>query len=360
MRSTKPPSQGQPPQPAQPAVAPGITAIDQSVEPSAPQVRATSSPSIGLALGGGGARGLAHIVMLEAFDELGIKPAIISGTSIGAIFGAAYASGVSGKDLRAHSKDVLSQRFGLVRDLFAARSQRFQRLFNPFAARTSILDPAAVLDLVLPKAVKATFSDLAIPLKIVASDFYEQEPVVFSDGPLRQAIAASMALPVLFQPVMFEGRALIDGGLTNPLPFDILLEDAGIVVAIDVTGAPVPDPARMSPTAFEALFSSAFLFESSIVKAKLKISQPDILISGGTSQFQVLDFLKVDEILAAAEPAKERLKAQLDRVLSVETLPEFTAVEGMTLNEELEQSRSAPKPKRGGILKRRREPPERH
>ena len=67
-------------------------------------------PTIGLALGGGGARGLAHIVMLEAFDELGIKPSIISGTSIGAIYGAAYASGICAKDIRAHTKEVLAQR----------------------------------------------------------------------------------------------------------------------------------------------------------------------------------------------------------------------------------------------------------
>lgn len=286
-----------------------------------------SGPSIGLALGGGGARGLAHIAMLEAFDELGIKPSVISGTSIGAIFGAAYASGISGKDLRAHTKFVLSQRFGLMRDLFAARSQPLQKLLNPFASRTAILDPLAVLDLVYPKHVATSFEDLKIPLKVVASDFYHQEPTVFSSGPLRSAVAASMALPVIFQPVMADGRAMIDGGLTNPLPFDLLHDDARIIVAIDVTGAPVPDPSRSSPTAFEALFASAFLFENSIVREKLKASQPDILISAGTSKFQVLDFLKLDEILAAAEPAKERLKAQLDRLLSAETLAQIESVE---------------------------------
>ncbi|HPG89945.1 MAG TPA: patatin-like phospholipase family protein, partial [Hyphomicrobium sp.] len=176
-----------------------VVAAAEHVTPSVSRVQ----PTIGLALGGGGARGLAHIAMLEAFDELGIKPGIISGTSIGAIFGAAYASGISGKELRAHTKDVLSPRFGLLRDLFAARSQRLQSLLNPFSARTSFLDPLAVLDLVMPKTVKRTFEDLHIPLRIVASDFYDQEPVVFKDGELLQAVAASMALPVIFQPVMF-------------------------------------------------------------------------------------------------------------------------------------------------------------
>jgi NTE family protein len=317
---------------------------EKSLRPSPPPI------SIGLALGGGGARGLAHIAMLEAFDELGIKPNVISGTSIGAIFGAAYASGVSGKELRAHTKEVLSLRLGLVRDLFNARSQPFQRMLNPFASRTAILDPLAVLSLVMPKTIKKSFDELTIPLKIVASDFYDQEPTIFTEGLLLPAVAASMALPVIFQPVMFEGRAMIDGGLTNPLPFDLLAKDARIIVAIDVTGAPIPDPKRASPTAFEALFASAFLFENTIVKEKLKASTPDILINAGTSNFQVLDFLKVDDILAAAQPAKERLKAQLDRILSVETLAQ--------IEYRVEMAAQIAEPKRRlGLLRRRYKQP---
>ena len=80
-------------------------------------------PSIALALGGGGARGLAHVLMLEVFDELKLKPKIIAGTSIGAIFGAAYASGLSARLLRAHTEEMLSQRFGFVRYLLSARAE---------------------------------------------------------------------------------------------------------------------------------------------------------------------------------------------------------------------------------------------
>lgn len=228
---------------------------------------------------------------------------------------------MSGLELRDHTRFILSQRFGLIRDLFTKTEQPFQRLLSVFGARNAILDPFNVLDLILPKEVKDTFADCEIPLKVVASDFYDQEPKVFTEGPLRSAVAASMALPVLFQPVVVEGRALIDGGLTNPLPFDLLLPETDIVVAIDVSGSPVADAKRAAPTALAALFSSAFLFEHTIVKEKLRAKQPDIFIRAGTSQFQVLDFLKCDDILAAAQPAKERLKQQLSRVLSVETLP---------------------------------------
>lgn len=306
------------------------------------------TPRIGLALGGGGARGLAHIAMLEAFDELGVRPDIIAGTSIGALYGAAYASGISGKDLRDHTRLILGQRFGLIRDLVNATAQPFQRLIGVFGRRNAILDPLTMLEVILPKDVKSDFAECQIPIKIVASDFYDQEPRVFTEGALRPAVAASMALPVIFQPVMDQGKALIDGGLTNPLPFDLLMGEADIVVAIDVSGVPVPNSRRPDPTAFEALFSSAFLFEHTIIKEKLKSAQPDILINAGTSHYQVLDFLKFDQILEAAAPAKEKLKQQLTRVLSVETLPELTApAEAQALLE-------APKRKRRGLLSRTR------
>src|SRR5262245_66293558 len=90
-------------------------------------------PSIALALGGGGARGLAHILMLEVFDELGLKPKIIAGTSIGALFGAAYASGLPAALIRAHAEQILSQRLDIARLLFAARAEQIMTLLNVMA-----------------------------------------------------------------------------------------------------------------------------------------------------------------------------------------------------------------------------------
>ena len=289
----------------------------------------SAKPSIALALGGGGARGLAHIVMLEAFDELGLRPKIIAGTSIGAIFGAAYASGMTAHEIRLHTVELLTARFELVRDLFRARVRKLPKFSDMFSARAALLAPDAVLDFLLPERVARDFAHLEIPLKLVASDFYGLEPVVFTEGPLRRAIAASMALPVIFEPVVVDGRALIDGGLTNPLPFDLLMGEADITVAIDVSGAPVPTPGRNHPTATEALFASSFIFERTIVREKLKSQQPDIYIDAGTSHFQILDILKVKEILAAAEPAKQKLKAQLARIMGAETLPEIAPPETM-------------------------------
>lgn len=275
-----------------------------------------SMPSIGLVLGGGGARGLAHVPMLEVLDELGIKPKIIAGTSIGAIYGAAYAAGLSGRDIRAHTEETLTKRFGLVRDLFAARVQGAGRFWDLVSARGALLAPSTLLDLVFPPGVPQSFEDLEVPLRVVASDFYALEATVFKAGPLRPAVAASMALPVIFERVLIGGRSLIDGGLTNPLPFDLLAGEADILVAIDVSGTPVPSPARPRPTALEALFASSFLFEHSIVREKLRAGRPDIYIQAGTGHFQALDFLKVREILAAAEPAKALFRKELEAALA--------------------------------------------
>ena len=316
-----------------------MTARKIATTDAAPPPDRARTPSIGLALGGGGARGLAHIAMLEAFDELGIKPAIISGTSIGAIYGAAYASGITGKALRDHTRDLLSQRFSLVRDVFAARALPFQRMLNPFASRTAILDPNALLDLIMPKGVKSTFESLEVPLKIVASDFYEQESVIYTSGALRPAVAASMALPVIFQPVISNGRAMIDGGLTNPLPFDLLTADCDVVVAIDVSGAPVPDPARNHPTAFEALFQSAFLFERSIDidtydrhADRVREQMTLLKIDEHTSKLEELD---VEGILAFAERVLPRtadlwVQASLDQRQRLQQLffPQGVAFDG--------------------------------
>ena len=311
---------------------------------------ASTTPRVGLALGGGSSRGLAHILMLEAFDELGLRPKIISGTSIGAIVGAAYASGIPASALKAHTRELLTQRFGLMREVFADKP--LQRLRGLFSGPSALFDAEAVLDLIMPKGLAANFESLQIPLKIVASDFYDQEPQVFTSGPLRRAVAASMALPAIFQPVVVDNKAHIDGGLTNPLPYDLLFGEADIIIAIDVSGAPVPDPRRNYPSAVEALFSSAFLFERTIVREKLKSQQPDILVPSGTSQFQVLDILKVDEILAAAEPAKAKLKAQLERVLSVETLPTLAAEPASRLLEL--DTAQAPQGQRRSLLARRK------
>lgn len=291
----------------------------QPIDPTSSRARG-SAPRIGLALGGGGARGLAHIVAIEALDEMGLAPAAIAGTSIGAIFGAGAAAGLSGLHLRAHAEEMLSQRYALIRQLFSVRARPVDKLFNLLPMRAALLDAEALLDVVLPSRIPATFEALKIPFEAIATDFYSEETVALGTGPLREAIAASIALPVVFQPVTIGGRVLMDGGLVNPLPFDRLRTMCDLVVAIDVSGAGREPGRDGGPRALEALLAVSQILQRSIIREKLKSVRPDILIDMPTAGFGVLEFHRWQEILAAAEPAKATLKRQLARVLAAETV----------------------------------------
>ena len=175
--------------------------------------------------------------MLEVFDELGMKPKLIAGTSIGAIFGAAYASGLSAREIRFHAEETLRQRLDIVRQLYMARSDPVQKLLGLVPRRNALLKPEALLGLVMPSRLAKDFDALEIPLKVVASDYVAQDQVILDKGPLLRAVAASMALPVIFSSVKISDRVLMDGGLVNPLPFDLIVGEADITVAIDVSGA---------------------------------------------------------------------------------------------------------------------------
>ncbi|MFM9848594.1 MAG: patatin-like phospholipase family protein [Hyphomicrobiaceae bacterium] len=285
-----------------------------------PQLPA-KQPTIALALGGGGARGLAHILMIEALEELNIRPVVIAGTSIGAVFGAAYAAGLSAALIRAHTEETLGQRFEFARNLLNARADPVQKLFNFLPLRSALLKPAALLDLILPSRMPKDFSGLSIPLEVVATDFYAQTQVVLKEGLLAQAVAASIALPAIFQPVTLEGRQLMDGGLVNPLPFDLIAGRADITVAIDVSGAAREPDGAGGPRAMEAVFAATQILQRSIVREKLKSMRPDIYIDVDVYAFHALEFHKLKDVLAAAAPAKDALKRELGRVLGRAIIP---------------------------------------
>ena len=273
-----------------------------------PRRAARKLPSVDVALGGGGARGLAHIVMLEALDEMGITPAAIAGTSIGAIIGAAYAAGLKAEELRAHVLSTFRNRAKVFARLFEARIGRFADLFargNPM-----LVDGERLLDQFWPKEVPDSFEELAIPFTAVATDYYGCAEVALSSGALVSAVAASMALPGLVKPVDIEGRLLIDGGAVNPLPCDIIAGKADILVAIDVAGAPSAEEAR-APDAFSTLLAAAQIMQRAIVSTKTAANPPDLLLRPEVQSFGVLDFFKARRIFEAAAPAKEKLKQEL-------------------------------------------------
>jgi len=273
-----------------------------------------SGPRIGLALGGGSARGFAHVLMLEAFDELGVKPAIIAGTSMGAICGAAYAAGHSGAELR-HELIAI---FGKRRHFLKRLAGRFRGGFsNLWSLRfPSVLDNVTLFEMLLPEAMRCSFDTLQIPFVAIAADYYAIEQVVLDKGPLIPALAASSALPSLARPVVLDGRVLIDGGYVNPVPYDVIMDRADLTVAVDVTGDTKRRPGARIPRTLEAMTGATQILFHSITRAKLKSAAPDIFIRPEVGAFGALDYFKVREIFRAAEPAKETLKTSLSQKLA--------------------------------------------
>lgn len=270
-----------------------------------------SHPRVGLALGGGGARGLAHIPVLEALDDLGIKPVQIAGTSIGAIFGAAYASGLSGQEIRQIVLEVLSDKKEVLSRLWQLRPRKLAHMFRSGPVQ---FNPERVLDVFVASHLPDRFEDLEIPLRLLATDFYGCQEVDFETGPLLKAVAASIAIPAVFKPVKIGDRLLIDGGVVNPLPFDGLRSNCDIVIAVDVVGAPVPRKDKEDINMLDSLFGSSQILMQTITSQKLKVDQPDILIRPPNDSIRVLDFLKAEQILERSESLRKVTKDQLEKL----------------------------------------------
>jgi NTE family protein len=268
-----------------------------------------------LALGGGGARGLAHISVLEALDELGVKPAAIAGTSIGALIGAAYAAGMRGKDIRRYVIALAHNPGEITRRLIAARAGRLADLFAGAFGQATQLDAEKFCAQFLPEAVPPDFSALRIPLTVMATDLHRRQEAAFSSGALQPALASSIAIPGLFRPVALGGCILVDGGATNPLPFDQLRERADVTVAVDVFG--MPDMERNDiPSAWESMFTTLQIMGSTIVAAKHRHSAPDLVIRPNVAIFRTLDFYQASAILRTADAVKAEMKEKLGALLA--------------------------------------------
>jgi NTE family protein len=154
------------------------------------------------------------------------------------------------------------------------------------------------------------FEDLAIKTIVVATNYLHRKEAAYDTGPLRPAVAGSMAIPGLFRPVIFGDEVLIDGGAVNPLPYDLLFGLADIVVAIDVTFGG-RSPKRRTPSPFGSMFGAAQIMQGAITAQKIKLRAPDILVRPKVEHFAVLDFFRASQILRVAEDSKEELKLKL-------------------------------------------------
>jgi NTE family protein len=277
----------------------------------APPSKPASVPRIGVALGGGSARGLTHIPYIEAIDELGLKPSVIAGTSIGALLGAGWANGMSGAELREHSYAVL----GTMR-VIASRiwGGRFRNLGAVFQSGLSMqLDANEVVDSFLPDKFPEDFEALKIPLYVVATDFQSWHQAVFNAGKLRPAIAGSIAIPTLFKPVRFAHHLLVDGGVVNPLPLDQAAGDCDILVGIDVNGDPGTRMNKVDHKPLDLWFGAAQIMMHSLIAHMMAAYPPDVYVRPHVENFGTLEFWRVREIVEQAAKDKDNFKRQLSR-----------------------------------------------
>lgn len=265
---------------------------------------------IGLALGSGGATGLAHIAMLRVFDDLDIQPDRIVGSSIGTVIGGLYAAGLSANEILDIFDDFAGSELNALTGL--ARSDiRLLDLIPLRLGRNALMDSGEFLRLLAAHTDARDFGDLGIPFAVVATDLHTGESVVIDEGNLFQAIEASMAVPGLFEPVRGDdGRYLIDGGASNPLPYNLLQNGHDYVIAVDVSGTGAHnDTASLGIT--DILFKSFSIMQSSIIRHMIRLDPPDLYLAPDTGTIRLLHFNRIDEIMANAEPAAEELRAAL-------------------------------------------------
>ncbi len=183
---------------------------------------------IGLALGGGAAKGLAHIGVIKAIEEDGLDISCVAGTSVGALVASYYAFGK-------HPDDMMSR----------GKTLNHRKLFSLTWNSHGFMDTNAIESLVLKDIGQFNIEDARIPLAICTTDILTGEKVIFREGPLAPAVCASMAVPGLFVPVSLKGRMLVDGGIVENVPISCLEQmGAGIKIGVDLNGVskyPKPD-----------------------------------------------------------------------------------------------------------------------
>ena len=270
---------------------------------------------IGLALGGGGARGLAHIRFLEAFDELGIKPSIIAGCSMGAIVGALYASGCPGREIRGLVEENTLPRGDSFRDLWrmGLHILRLLTRLTPETHRGGMVNVDRLFGYLLEPLRGKTFGDLEIPLVVVATDFWKAEEVVLEEGDVLPAIRASSSIPGLFAPRTLGGRVLVDGALTNELPYDHLRGRCDVTIAINVAGERYPEKETV-PSSFDASAGAIEILQGALLEAKLEHAAPDLMVHPRLKNIELLDFLRVRDIFEQCDPALETFRSDLARL----------------------------------------------
>ncbi len=299
---------------------------------------------IGLVLGGGGARGWAHIGVIKAIREAGLEVTCVAGTSMGALVGAAFVSGrIDDLEKVAVTLDW-RQVLSLMSDISLPRA--------------GLIDGRRVVDFVREHVLPGDIGDLPMPYAAVATDIQTGEEVVLRRGPIPEAVRASIAIPGLFTPVCMDSRVLVDGGLVNPLPVNVAREmGADYVIAVDITRSPLPgrsSEARDSvsrrnqlrrstqgfleslnlrlpavdwnalpaifrtgsgpdqPNLFEIHGNMMRIFQHQITLMRLQLNPPDLLIQPDVQAIRTMEFHRAEDAIIVGYAATRDALARLE------------------------------------------------
>lgn len=283
---------------------------------------------VGLVLSGGGARGMAHVGVLKVLDDLHIHLDAIAGTSMGAVVGGLYASGMSGREIEAllsspEWQDAFRER--VPRDDLSFRRKEEDRDFAvnfPLGIRgrellipTGLVQEQKLTELLrratLPVATVDRFDDLMTPFRAVATDLETGDPVVMDSGDLATALRASMSAPGVFAPVERDGRLLVDGGLVENLPIDVVRSmHVDVLIVVDA-GFPLQTRGRLNSLTSVSNQALAILVRRDVERQRTTLTSKDLVLQPEMGVRSSYDFSAVESAILAGEFAARRAQPQL-------------------------------------------------
>ena len=257
-------------------------------------------PKLGLALGGGAARGFAHIGVIQVLEEAGLRPDFVAGTSAGSVVAALYASGKTGAQLQQIGESMEE----------AAITDWTLPVFN-----SGILRGDALAKYVNQQVGGRSIEKMTVRLGIVATDLYSGEMMVFQQGDTGMAVRASSAVPALFQPVKISGRSYVDGGLVSPVPVRAArLMGAQVVLAIDITS---PPDSSGNDNTITVLLQTASIMGKSINAFELK--EADVVVRPDLRDVSSADFSSRKKAIEAGRRAMLEFLPQLRATMLAKT-----------------------------------------
>jgi NTE family protein len=244
------------------------------------------TPRIGLALGAGGARGFAHIGVLQILEKMGIRVDMIAGSSMGSLIGAYYCSGMDTtymESLAIHLK---------------------RRHWIDFTVpKMGFVSGSGIMEMVRFLTKNQNIEDLPIPLAVVATDVEKGERVVFREGPIYQAVRGSISIPGIFVPHRYDGRLLVDGGVIDRVPVNVAREmGADIVIAVDVG---LFERETKVKSIFDVIFQSIEIMEREILR--MRMINADVVIRPDVGHISSTAFTHIEECIRIGREATEQV-----------------------------------------------------